>query len=318
MRANDVEHEFRWKKASIVLAERRTVTLRERVSQSAFVFHPTLKATAASQNPFGFAGGAERREPLAYRRLRGFLPEGKHPIGVKRSVLQICLLFGCQNEGFGCGRTIYVNSFGLHGLANVSNRAIVGYVDAFFATIEPDPYEWNSDRVMLLRALVYRAEMVVWTELFECSDERSRLYCQTHKASFLLFSQPLFLFNTNLQCKLKRRAGTIIWYGPQLPAVILNNRAADRQPHPHSLRLGGVESIEDLFEILPVDPNTGVLYSDKHFVRFMLTRTDEQLSRSIGHRCHSFDTVHNEVENDLLQLHPIPQHRRKITGQVHP
>jgi hypothetical protein len=69
-------------------------------------------------------------------------------------------------------------------LANVFNRAIVGYVNAFFATIEPDLYKWNSDCVMLLRALVYRAEMVVWTELFECSDERSRLCCQTHKASF--------------------------------------------------------------------------------------------------------------------------------------
>jgi hypothetical protein len=32
--------------------------------------------------------------------------------------------------------------------------------------------------------------------------------------------------------------------------MILNNRAADRQSHPHSLRLGGVESIEDLFKIL--------------------------------------------------------------------
>ena len=87
---------------------------------------------------------------------------------------------------------IYVNSFGLHGFANVANRAIVGYVNAFFATIEPDPYEWNSDRVMLLRALVYRAEMVVWTELFERSDERSSLCCQTHKASFFQ-SKPLRL-----------------------------------------------------------------------------------------------------------------------------
>src|SRR6185312_3994199 len=102
MRADDVEYELRWKKASVVLAERRTVTFRERVSQSAFVFHPTLKPTAASQNPFCFAGGAERREPFAHRRLRGFLPEGKHPIGVKRSVLEIGLLFGRQNEGFSC------------------------------------------------------------------------------------------------------------------------------------------------------------------------------------------------------------------------
>src|SRR4029077_14949854 len=60
MRADDVENEFRWKKASIVLAKRGTVTFREGVSQSAFVFHPALKPTAPSQNPFCFARGAER------------------------------------------------------------------------------------------------------------------------------------------------------------------------------------------------------------------------------------------------------------------
>src|SRR5215475_6900043 len=132
MRADDVENEFRGKKASIVLAERRTVTFRERVRQSALVFHPTLKPTAASQNPFRFTGGAKRREPFAYRQLRGFFPEGEHPVGVKTSVLQIGLLFGRQNEGFSSGRTFYINSFGLHGLANVAKRAIVGYVNAFF------------------------------------------------------------------------------------------------------------------------------------------------------------------------------------------
>jgi hypothetical protein len=101
-------------------------------------------------------------------------------------VLQICLIFCCQNEGFGCDRTIYVDACGLHRLANVSNRAIVGYVNAFFATLQSDPYEWNSHRVMLLRALVYRAEMVVWAELFECGDERSCQYGETHKAPFLV------------------------------------------------------------------------------------------------------------------------------------
>ena len=74
--------------------------------------------------------------------------------------------------------------------------------------------------------------------------------------------------------KLKRCAGTVIRYGPQPPAVVLDNRAADRQSHPHSLRLGGVESIEDLFEILPVDPNTGVLHGDEHLVGFVLTRIE--------------------------------------------
>jgi hypothetical protein len=107
-------------------------------------------------------------------------------------VFQICLLFGRQNQGFGGDRAIYVNSFGLHGLANVANRAVVGYVNAFFATVEPDPYVWNSDRVVLLRAFVYRAEVVVWTELFECGDEWSGLCFETHESLLLLVKTASF------------------------------------------------------------------------------------------------------------------------------
>src|SRR5882724_722596 len=102
---------------------------------------------------------------------------------MKKPLRQICLLFGCQNQGFRCDRVIYVDVFGLHGLANVVNSAVVGYINAFFATIEPDTHEWNSDCVMLLRAFIQRAEMVAWTELFECGNERSWLCGQTHKAS---------------------------------------------------------------------------------------------------------------------------------------
>ena len=55
---------------------------------------------------------------------------------------------------------------------------------------------------------------------------------------------------TGRQGELKRRTFVGIRCRPQTAAMILNNRAADRQSHPHSLRLGGVESIEDLFKIL--------------------------------------------------------------------
>ena len=79
----------------------------------------------------------------------------------------------CRNEGIGCDRPIYVNSFGLEGFANVFKRAIVGDVNAFLPTAESDSYERNSDREVLLRAFVDRAEMLTRTELFECGDERS-------------------------------------------------------------------------------------------------------------------------------------------------
>src|SRR5439155_2320438 len=93
------------------------------------------------------------------------------------------LLFGCQNEGLRCGRTLYVNSFRLHGLANVTDHAIVGDVNAFFAAIQADLHERNGNPVMFFTVLLYRAEMVMWADLFERRDERSSLCYQIHKAS---------------------------------------------------------------------------------------------------------------------------------------
>src|SRR5262249_22211322 len=125
---------------------------------------------------------------------------------------------------------------------------------------------------------------------------------------------PLLVFQ---ECELKGRAGTVIRGGPQLPAVILHDGATDRQPHSHPLRLGRVESVEDLFEVLPVKPDAGVLHGDERFVRFIWTRADEQLSRPARRRSHRLDTVHHEIENDLLQLHSVTKHGRQIGGQIH-
>ena len=55
---------------------------------------------------------------------------------------------------------------------------------------------------------------------------------------------------TGRQGELKRRTFVGIRCRPQTAVVILNNRAADRESHAHSLWLGGIESIEDLVEIL--------------------------------------------------------------------
>src|SRR5215510_12952397 len=93
--------------------------------------------------------------------------------------------------------------------------------------------------------------------------------------------------------KLKDRPRTLIRHRPQLSAVILNNGATDRQPHTHALRLGGIESIKDLFEILPVDPDTGVLHRDEQFVGFIFTGSNKKVSRSIYDFTHRFNAVHH-------------------------
>src|SRR5258705_9175556 len=45
---------------------------------------------------------------------------------------------------------------------------------------------------------------------------------------------------------------------PQPSAVCLHDRSADSQPHPHSLRLGGVKCIEDAVTLSWNQPDSGV------------------------------------------------------------
>ena len=176
MGADDIQNEFRLKAVPVVLTKRRTVVFQERMSQHAFIFHPALKPAPPSHQPFGLAGNPERGKSFAHGQVSGFFPEGKHPVGIKRSALQICLVFGCQNQGVRLGGTFHVNSFRLHGLPDVAERPIVSDVNAFFAAIETHPHKWNSNRVMFFRALVDRTEVVMRAELFERFDQRSSLW----------------------------------------------------------------------------------------------------------------------------------------------
>src|SRR5690242_15167020 len=52
------------------------------------------------------------------------------------------------------------------------------------------------------------------------------------------------LFGGDRQGESKDRAVRLVWRRGQLTAVGLDDRTADRQPHPHAARLGGVEGIE--------------------------------------------------------------------------
>jgi hypothetical protein len=93
------------------------------------------------------------------------------------------LLFACHNESFGRGRALDVDSFRLHALANVARRPIIGDVNTFLTTLKAHLHERNRDRVMFFWALVDRAKVVVWTELFERGMERSSVI---HAFTFLV------------------------------------------------------------------------------------------------------------------------------------
>src|SRR5438552_3691535 len=64
----------------------------------------------------------------------------------------------------------------------------------------------------------------------------------------------------NRQRELKQRAGWHVGRRPQPPAMGLDDRAADRQPHAEALGLGRIEGIEELLQAGRIKPRTGVLY----------------------------------------------------------
>src|SRR5712691_4941655 len=62
------------------------------------------------------------------------------------------------------------------------------------------------------------------------------------------------------QGELKGRTWARIGRGPQLPAVRLDNPAADRQPQPHPLRLGRIEGVEQVRETLRGEPDARIAH----------------------------------------------------------
>lgn len=80
---------------------------------------------------------------------------------------------------------------------------------------------------------------------------------------------------------------------------------------------GSEERTENLFEISWSIPSA-VPHRDQHLIGFVRTGKDNRLSRSIIHRGHRFDSVHHEIENDLLQLHAVSENRRETGGLFPP
>src|SRR6516164_6846872 len=62
----------------------------------------------------------------------------------------------------------------------------------------------------------------------------------------------------------KDRAVGLVRRRRQPPAMRLDDRAADRQPHAHPVGLGRIEGLEQAVEVRRVEPRAGVLYLDEH------------------------------------------------------
>src|SRR5215468_491865 len=76
--------------------------------------------------------------------------------------------------------------------------------------------------------------------------------------------------------------------GPEPSPMSLNDRAADRQAHTHSLRLGRVKGFEQAWEALRRQPRPGIPHGDAHAFRLVGFRADLQFAPAVTVAAHCF------------------------------
>ena len=94
----------------------------------------------------------------------------------------------------------------------------------------------------------------------------------------------------------------------------IDDGAANRQPHAHSVFFRRKESFEDSVWILQA--GAGIPHLDQDGFRAGLFRTNEEFPGTVHDRVHGLDRVEKQVENQLLQLHAITRYGRQILAQV--
>src|SRR5260370_23570329 len=79
--------------------------------------------------------------------------------------------------------------------------------------------------------------------------------------------------------------------------------------------VGGKERLEDSLHLLGIESGSCILHLDQHTVR-AFCRLDQQLSRRTGEGAHSVDAIHDQVNQNLLQLHPAAEQTWQIVCEV--
>src|SRR6266404_5866740 len=102
----------------------------------------------------------------------------------------------------------------------------------------------------------------------------------------------------------KNSATCHVWARPQSSVMRLDNRPADRQPKPQTVRFRGVESLEHALKNRGREAWTRISHLDRHAIRFV-TAADEQFPLLFADVAHRFDGIDDQVKQYLLQLDTI-------------
>ena len=114
------------------------------------------------------------------------------------------------------------------------------------------------------------------------------------------------------QGELKYSAARFIRLCPQPAPMGVDDRPADRQPHPHSAGLRGVESLENALEMSGSMPGPESHTATRTPTVWVCSVLINNSRGSCLNRAHGFDCVQDQVQDDLLQLNTIALEREAI------
>src|SRR3954468_11723690 len=115
----------------------------------------------------------------------------------------------------------------------------------------------------------------------------------------------------------KRESGTrtIVRLRPQAAVMLLDDRAADRQPDAHAVALRRVKGVKQSVHALAIDAHAGVAHAHAHMIGVLALGDDTQAPLAIVHVAHRVAGVPQQVENDLLKLDPVASEGREILSE---
>ena len=83
------------------------------------------------------------------------------------------------------------------------------------------------------------------------------------------------------------------------------DRAADRKSHPHALRLRCKERFENAVHIFWINAGPAIFGCYDHLFGLAELGTYAEDARAVRQGAHGFGGVHDQIKNDLLQLHAV-------------
>jgi hypothetical protein len=91
----------------------------------------------------------------------------------------------------------------------------------------------------------------------------------------------------------------------------VDDGTADRESQPYSTGFGREKGFEDAFEVFRINARPRITDRDQDLTRSPSLGADQQLSARAINQAHRFDCVQDQVQDNLLQLHPVPLDERQ-------